>query len=533
MVQTGVQRALGARLRGVLGVALRNRASAFAAGLGVTAILQSSTATGLMVSSLVGDGVVGLAPALAVMLGANVGTTLIVQALSFNVSLVSPILILAGVVMFRRANTALRDFARVFIGLGLMLIALHEFAALLQPVAAVPLMRQALTELAPHIIFIVLIGALLAWAVHSSVAVVLLAMSFAAQGIVPVDAAFALVLGANLGAAINPLVEGAAGASRAARRLPLGNLFNRITGVLIVLAVFPYAAHLFAAYEPSPARAVADFHTLFNLILAAAFFPWLILYARLLEKAVPARLEAADPAAPIYLEPLARETPVIALGGAAREALRMADVLEAMLRGLREVFEKADRHEIGEIRRTDDVLDKLNRAIKTYVTTIDPEMFNEADHQRVAQILIFATNLEQAGDIVDKGLLGVVAKRLKRDLTFSADSQGCVLAMTDRLIANLRSAAALFISGDERAARLLVREKEAFRQVEAAAAATHFRDLRAGRIDAVETSALYLDALRDLKRANAHLIEAAAYPVLHSSGDLLPSRLREEASVGD
>jgi phosphate:Na+ symporter len=529
MVQTGVQRSLGARLRGLLGAALRNRFKAFLAGMGVTAILQSSTATGLMVAGFVGEGLVALVPALAVMLGANVGTTLIVQVLSFNISAVAPILVLVGVVLFRRADAGLRDFGRVMIGLGLVLLALHQFIDLLQPLTGSVLVHDLMNQLAGQLVFMVLLGAVLAWAAHSSVAIVLLAMSLAGQGVMPVETAFALVLGANLGAAVNPVVEGAAGASAEGRRLPLGNLFNRVFGVVVALAVFPYAARLVTGFAHDPARAVADYHTAFNLVLALAFFPWLKAYARLLERLIPARPQAADPGRPLYLEPLARETPVIALGGATREALRMADALETMLVGLRAAFEKADRRNIGELRRTDDVLDRLNRAIKAYVTSLDPEASNADDHRRTAQILTFATNLEQAGDVVDKGLLALVAKGLKRDLIFTPENRAELVSLTDRLIANLRTSGSLFVNGDERGARQLMREKEAFRQFESAATAAHFAQLRGGKTQMVETSALYVDALRDLKRLNTHLVEAAAYPILEASGDLLSSRLKAEA----
>jgi phosphate:Na+ symporter len=529
MVQTGVQRSLGSRLRTLLGAALRNRFKAFMAGVGVTAVLQSSTATGLMVAGFVGEGLVALVPALAVMLGANVGTTLIVQVLSFNISMIAPVLVLVGVVLFRRAYAGLRDFGRVMIGLGLILLALHEFIDLLHPLTGSTLVREVVGQLSNQLVFMVLLAAVLAWAAHSSVAIVLLAMSLAGQGVMPAETAFALVLGANLGAAVNPVVEGAAGTSAEGRRLPLGNLFNRLVGVVIVLAAFPYVAGAMARVEADPARAVADFHTAFNLALALAFFPWLRSYARLLERLLPARPQAADPGAPLYLEPLARETPVIALGAATREALRMADALEVMLTGLKASFEKADRKGIGELRRADDVLDRLNRAIKAYVTALDPEASNEGDHRRVAQILTFATNLEQAGDVVDKGLLALIAKGLKRDLVFTPEHRAELAELTERLIANLRTAGSLFVNGDERGARLLMREKETFRQIEAAAATAHFAQLRGADTQTVETSALYVDALRDLKRLNAHLVEGAAYPILEASGELLSSRLKAEA----
>jgi phosphate:Na+ symporter len=528
MVQTGIQRAFGAKLRSFLASALRNRFKAFLAGMGVTAILQSSTATGLMVTGFAAGGLVDLVPALAVMLGANVGTTLIVQALSFNVTEVAPALILIGLLMFRRASAGPRDFGRVLIGLGLVLMALHQFIDLLTPYEDVPSLRMFLGAVATQPVLDVILAAGLTWAAHSSVAIVLLVMSFATKGTVPPEAAFALVLGANLGTAINPVLEGASGSDPAARRLPLGNLLNRVLGVGVALAALPYIGPWLVTIDPDNSRVVADFHTAFNLVLALVFFPLLTPYASLLRRWLPARIVEGDPSRPMYLDPSAQEIPVIALGTAAREALRLADLLESMLQGLRDVFERGDRRQISGTKRLDDVLDKLNTAIKGYLTALDPEALSDADHRRVTEILTFATNMEQAGDIVDKNLLGLATKKLKRGLAFSKEGQTELLTVIDRLMANLRAAASLFMTEDERAARLLAAEKEAFRNLEALATTSHFERLRSGRVDTAETSSLHLDALRHLKQINTHLVAAAAYPVLESKGELLPSRLRQD-----
>ena len=529
MVQTGIQRAFGARLRSFLGTAMQSRWRACLAGIGVTALLQSSTATGLMVTGFAAGGLVALIPALAVMLGANIGTTLIVQILSFNVTEVAPALILIGVMMFRRASAGPRDFGRVLIGLAFMLMALSQFINLLSPYEDVPSLRLLLGAISTQPLLDVIVAAGLTWAAHSSVAVVLLVMSFAAKGTVPPDAAFALVLGANLGTAINPVLEGATGQDPAARRVAVGNLINRAIGVAIALSVLSPIGRLVVAIEPDNARAVADFHTAFNLTTALIFLPLLGPYASLLRRWFPDRIDQADPARPMYLDPVARETPVVALGGAAREALRLADVLGTMLTGLRDAIDKGDRRQISETKRFDDVLDKLNTAIKAYITSIDPEALRAADHRRVREILTFATNMEQAGDLIERNLLGIATKKLKRGVMFSPEGHAELLAMIDRLAVNLRMAASLFMTADERAARLLVGEKEVFRSLEAAATETHFDRLRTGRLDTAETSTLHLDALRDLKSVNTHLVAAAAYPVLERTGELLSSRLRQDS----
>ncbi len=526
MVQSGVQRTLGARLRGLLGIALRNQFQAFLAGIGVTALLQSSTATGLMVTCFAAGGLVDLVPALAVMLGANVGTTLIVQLLSFNVAEVAPALILIGVLMFRRTSAAPRDFGRVLIGLGLLLMAQRQFVGLLDPFDDAPSLRLLLGAVATQPILDVILGAGLTWAAHSSVAIVLLAMSFASKGVVPPHAAFALVLGANLGTAINPVLEGGAGDDPAARRLPMGNLINRLIGVAAGLALLPILGPWLVTVDPDNARVVADFHTGFNVVLALVFFPLLGPYAALLRRFLPARVDAADPGRPLYLDQAAIEVPMVALGAATREALRMADALETMLQGFRDTLQRPDRRQLSELKRLDDVLDRLNTAIKSYMASLPNDAMTDADHRRVVEILAFATNLEIAGDVVDKGLLGIIAKQVKRGVVFSRFEADDLRRTADRLMANVRSAAALLVTGDERAARLLAAEKEVFRSAEAEATAEHFDRLRDSNGPNVELSALHLDAMRDLKRVNAHLVAAAAYPVLETRGDLLPGRMR-------
>jgi phosphate:Na+ symporter len=529
MVQTGIQRAFGPRLGLVLAGALRNRFLGFLSGLGVTALLQSSTATGLMLTGFAAGGLVELIPALAVMLGANVGTTLIVQVLSVDIAGLAPCLFLIGVVMFNRGDaTRTRDLGRVAIGLGLMLLSLHQLLDVITPYEDAPSLRLLIGTIATEPVLAVILAAIVTWAAHSSVAIVLLIMSFAAKGVIPPHAAFALVLGANLGTAINPLLEGVTGGDPSAKRLPFGNLLNRALGCGVALLALPVIGPWLVTVVPDNARAVADFHTAFNLALAVVFFPVLTPYAALLRRWFPARVDPSDPARPMYLSRAAIGVPSVAIGAATREALRLVDVLDAMLQSTRDAFENGDRKQIALTKRMDDVLDKLNTAIKSYLGSLDAEAMSEGDHQRVEDILTFAHNLEYAGDIVEKNLMGLASKRLKRGLAFAAKDQADLTAALNRLTENLQAAAAVFMTDDVKAARLLAAEKETFRDIEAVATQAHFARLRAGTTTLTEASALQLDVLRDIKQVNAHLVAAAAYPVLRGQGELLASRLRTD-----
>jgi phosphate:Na+ symporter len=531
MISTGVVRAFGSDLRRALSRSLRYRLNAFLVGLGVTAALQSSTATGLMATSFVASGVIGLAPALAVMLGANVGTTLIVQVLSFEISLVAPILILVGVVAFKRGGSPrTRDLGRVWIGLGLVLLALHLLVVAIEPAAQVPTFRAVFGMVASAPALGVLIAAGLAWAAHSSVAVVLLVMSLAEAGAIEPAAVVALVLGANLGSAINPVLEGAGSGNPANRRLPVGNLLTRAVGILIALPLAGPIADLLLRLDPDPARLAANVHTAFNLVFAIPFFIALPATAMLLEWLLPDRpANLQDPGTPAHLDDSALSDPHLALANAARESLRMADVVEAMLRGVIEAFEIDDRKRLTEISRMDDSVDRLHQAIKLYLMKISRDGFDDEAGRRYSDVLSFTINLEHIGDIIDKNLMELAAKRVRFSLAFSVEGTEEIRAMCERLLANLKLAVAVFMTSDPHAAARLIAEKEVFRELERHATETHFGRLREGRLESIETSALHLDILRDTKRINFH-IAAVGYTALDAVNTAHPKAVQERSS---
>ena len=526
MVQSGVQRAFGSDLRRFLAHALGGRVRAAAAGLGVTAVLQSSTATGLMIASFASAGFVTLVPALAAMLGANVGTTLIVQALSFDVSRIAPLLLVAGVAMFRTGGSRTRDIGRVAVGLGLMLIALSRLLEIVTPYEDVPSLRVLMGAIGTDRLISVAFGALIAWAAHSSVAVALLVMSLAEKGVVSLDAALALMIGANIGTALNPLLEGARGGDIAGRRVVVGNVVTRLVGAAVALPLLPWIGVQLVQIEPSFSRSVADFHTGFNLVVALAFLPLLTPLARLLERLMPARVGVADPARPQYLDDGALETPSLALGHAAREALRMVDVLNSMIEAAADALRLGDREALSRARRLDDVLDSLNGEIKRYLTRLDPESLTDEEHRRIESVLAFCLNLEGAGDVVERNITGFVAKLIKRGTTLAAADERAMQETFEAVRANLRAAASVFMTGDRRAARVLSQQKAEFRRREAEAIRAHFARLR--EADASGPEAAPLDLMRDIKRLNDHLVAGAAYPVLEAAGELMPSRIADD-----
>jgi phosphate:Na+ symporter len=523
MVLSGVLRAFGPDLRRTLSKALGNRFTAFGAGLGLTALLQSSTATGLMTASLAADGVVALVPALAIMLGANVGTTLIVQLLSFNISAIAPVLFIVGLVTFRAGGGSLaKALGRVAIGLGLTLLALHILLDTLAPAEQAPAVRALLAAVTTDPVLCVIIAAALTWAAHSSVAVVLLVMSLAYSQFVTEPAALALVLGANLGSAINPLLEAGVRGDPASRRLPVGNMLNRLVGVLIALPFLGPIARELATLQPDAAKMTAEFHMLFNVVLAAIFIGLLDPVAWLLVRLLPEKKQPADASAPRYLDEAALENPPLALAHAARETLRMGDTVEAMLREVMAALMTNDRKLASDVSRLDNVADRLNEAIKLYITKLTRDSLDEREGRRAMEIVSFTINLEHIGDIIDKNLCELATKKIKRRYQFSAEGAAELTAFHKRVVESLQSSFGIFMTGDVEAAKKLLREKAELRKAELEAADRHFERLREGRPESLETTSLHLDILADLKRIHSHIC-SVAYPVLEAAGEL-PAR---------
>jgi phosphate:Na+ symporter len=520
MVHSGILRAFGPDLRLLLAGALKNRFAAFVAGLGLTALLQSSTATALITSSFSAEGLVSLVPALAIMLGANVGTTLIVQMLSFNLAAAAPVLFILGLVAFRSgARSRIKDIGRVSIGLGLMLLALHILLDTLAPAENAPGVRVVMNAITGDPVLCIIIAGTVSWAVHSSVATILLIMSLAYAHFVAPYAALALVLGANLGSAINPVFEGARRDNPASYRLPLGNLLNRLVGVLLVAPLLRPIAETLQSWQPDLAKLTAEFHIAFNIATAVIFIGLLDAMARMLKKFLPTRVQETDPSRPRYLDQSALETPSLALADAARETLHMGDIVEVMLRQVMAAMITNDRSLVDQVSRMDNSVDGLDEAIKLYLTKLTRGSLDEREGRRAMEIISFAINLEHIGDIIDKNLSELAAKKIKRRFQFSPEGAEELSAFHKRTTDSLRIAFGVFMSGDVREARKLLADKALLRNAELAATERHLDRLREGRPETIETTSLHLDVLRDLRRIHSHIC-SVAYPVLDAAGEL-------------
>ncbi len=523
-VRTGVLRAFGENLRGVLARSVSNRLAALAAGLGVTGLVQSSTATCLIASSFVGQRLIGTSAALAIMLGADVGTSLITMVFSFDLSWLSPLLIFVGVVLFvSRQNTLAGRLGRISIGLGLIILALQLIFAATRPMTDSPAVQALLAALPNEVVLDMLVGAVLAVLSYSSLAIVLLTATMADSGLVPLQAALGIVLGANIGSGLLAMLS-TLKSSPLARRVPLGNFLFKLVGVALVAPLIPILLPWIASLEQAKVHAVVAWHLMFNVGIAALFIAFTGPMARLTEQMLPSLKEESRNGRPRHLDPIALATPSLAITCAAREALHQADVVETMLRGILPVIRNDDLRLAGELRRMDDTVDDLYSAIKYYLTTISRESLSDREGRRWTDIISFTINMEQIGDIIERVLQDVEDKKINRGRSFSDAGMAEISHLHERLLANLRLAMTVFLDGHLRDAQRLLEEKARFRDLERSYAATHLARLHEQTVQSIETSSLHLDLISELKRINSHLC-SIAYPILEAAGALANTRL--------
>ena len=525
IVRTGVIRIFGENLRWVLASSLSNRGKSMLAGLAVTGLVQSSTATAVIISSFVGSGLVGMAAGLAVMLGAEIGTSLMAVVFSFDLSWLSPLLIFTGVVLFiSNEKSTWGRAGQVAIGFGLITLGLQLIVAATQPMIASPAIRGLIIGLPNDIFLDIIVGALLTMACYSSLAFVLLTATLAASGILPVTVALGLVLGANIGSGILAMLT-SSGPPTVRLRLPLGSLLFKLAGCAIAIPLLPQIHVLLQNHIPSIHAQVIAFHLGFNVMRAALFIGCTGPMARWVEKLLPAPPSPAGSTRPRHLDPSALHTPSLAISCAAREALHQADVVETMLNGILPVLRDNDLVLAEHLRKMDDTVDELYSAIKFYLTQISREALSEDEGRRWTDIVSFTINMEQIGDIIERVIQDIEDKKIRKNRRFSDAGMAEIVHLHERLTANLRLGMSVFLDGHVRDVKKLLEEKARFRDLEHAYAATHIARLQNNTAQSIETSALHIDLISDLKRINSHIC-SIAYPILESAGALTNTRIR-------
>ncbi len=529
MVRTGVERAYGDVLRYKLRTTMRNPILAVLAGTALAIAFQSSTAVTLLVGSFAGAGIVsGMAGQLAVR-GAEIGSALVVKLLTFDLTLLVPICLTAGTIMFMATERRdWRQLGRILVGIGLLVLSLEMIGTASEPLRESRLMPVIVDYFSGDLVTAYLLAALITWLFHSSIAAVLLFVTLAGRGFIPPDLGIVLVLGVNLGSSvIAPLLT--RGADPGVRVVPIGNLLMRGVGSLVMLVAFMAFRPSVASLGSTVPDQIVNAHILFNCLILLAGLPLAGLVYRA-SKWIVALGTPPEPASALATQEIsalsedALDTPSQALANATREVVRVCETIEIMLSRIIELYEAADNDKIKALAALDDRVDRKHAAIKLYLAKVTSRQLTEAEALRCQELIGACVKLEQVGDIIVRNMLVHVKKKMERGLEFTPEGWRELTSFHASVLANARLAFNVLVSRDAATARQLVEEKDRLRDVEKATSKSHFARLREGTVKSLETSTIHLDTIRDLKQINS-LLASIAYPVLEEHGLLRGSRL--------
>jgi phosphate:Na+ symporter len=510
LVGEGLQRAAGTRLRHVLSTLTGDRFRALLVGAGVTAVLQSSSATTVMLVGFASAGLLTLRQTIGVILGADIGTTVTVQLLAFNLLGFAPLVVFLGWLVHTAFGGTAKYIGQAVLGFGFLFLGMSLIASGTAPLKESALFGDLFAALVGQPLLLLLLAAVFSAIVRSSAATIGIALSFAASGLMNLDGAMPIIFGANIGTAATALVA-AVGANAEARRVAAAHAIFKVVGVLIFLPLSVAFADLVRHTTDDPARQIANAHSLFNLLLALLFLPFTRIAADVFTRIIPdtGRTELGS----MYLNPNVLDTPAVALGQAVREVLRMGDAVLQSLRDTIVVFERNDEELMKEVIRRDDLLDRLEEDIKQYLVKLGEHALTEEQSERESALLFTIVNLEEIGDVIEKELMELAEKKIRGHYRFSPQGWKEIVDLHAMVIENLELAISAVATQDGSIAEKVVRHKSNINVMERRLRGSHMQRLREGLRETIDTSSIHLDVLAGLKRVNS-LVAGIGYAVL-------------------
>ncbi|GAA6194500.1 Na/Pi cotransporter family protein [Phaeobacter gallaeciensis] len=530
MVRTGIERSYGASFQRVM-TGQSNLLQSSLAGLVMAVVLQSSAAVALLTSGFAASGMLGFGAGLAIVLGGDLGSALIIQILSFKLDWLVPLLLAVGGWLFvKTEQKKLRQMGRILMGIAFILISLRFLREAMDPIRDSAFLPALAEYLARDYITAFIVGAALAFVMHSSVAAILMCVTLVQIGAIPFAAGLSLVLGANMGSAFIP-VWLTRGMDVAARRIPVANLVLR--GTWAVFTLFAVNAALGAGLVGADygGQMLVNAHLAFNASLLVLALPFCSAlrgpFERLLPDVTPA-VDADQMARPTsVLNPQDVGSPSQAIFSLKRELLRMTDLVEAMFRPTLKLYKTGEKDQIRAVQAVDHEVNECLSGVRAFVAALPVEELGKENAGIARDMMEYAVRLETAGDVVAKRLTVLAGDLRRTGKQFSKEGWSELQDMHETILANLRLASNVLISDDLESARLLNGEKTEVKRAERNSRKRHFRRLQAGQVQSFETSDIHLETLRAFRDFNSH-IASVATPILYQNGQLLETRLIED-----
>jgi len=511
LLNDGLQHAAGTKIRSLLRSLTSNRFEAVGGGAFITGLIQSSSATSVMLVGFVSAGLMSFRQTLAVILGADIGTTLTVQLFAFHIYDYAVLLIGIGLSLsFFTKKMMFKNLGQGLLGFGFVFLSLKIMVGAMTPLSNNELFRQVFIALTGTPFIGIMLSAALTGLMQSSAATIGMALVLAESGLIPLHASIYIVLGANIGTCATALLASLRSPAEA-RRVAWAHVLFKVCGVLLFLPFVGLFQQLVLGTSPDLARQIANVHTLFNVIMAMFFLPLIGVVERIITRLVPEQSKDKT-FSPLYLDDHVLGTPSLALGQATREALRESDIVREMLVDAVKVFQSDDQSLITNLKKKDDFVDILDRQIRLYLTRLSSSAITESQSRRSVVVLEVSRNLEIIGDIIDNNIMRLAVKRIDNGITFSQEGMNQIVAFHRRILENFDTAIAAFTSNDRELAERVFKNKEDLGNMGRELVQAHLDRLRKGFRESIETSHIHLDLIGHLGRINS-LITHVIYPI--------------------
>jgi phosphate:Na+ symporter len=504
----GLQKAAGPHLKQFLSYLTKNRFLGLILGVIITVLTQSSSATIVLLVGFVSSGILKFPQTLGVILGADIGTTVTVQIISFKILDYSVLFIGLGLLaMYIGKREFWKDMGQALLGFGFIFLSMKIMSDAMTPLKDSEVFGLMITLLGDNPVMGILLAAAFTGIVQSSAATIGVAMSLATQGLIDLDHAIPVILGANIGTCATAVVAALSGPVQA-RRVAYAHTMFKVLGVLIF---FPFMGMLALVVERTSddlLHQIANAHTFFNVALAVIFLPFAAVMARLMERVVTEK-PGMKPFGPKYLDETVLSTPSLALSQAVRETLRMADIVQDMMKNLMDAFKKRDSLLIEMTEDMDDMLDKLDRAIRFYLVKLSSAALSDDQSRREQMLIRITSNLENIGDIVDKNIMSLARKMKRRDLHFSADGLREIEEFYAKTMENFLLSVSALTTGDADLEDKVIKNRIRIKEMERVCRESHIERLKKGLTESFDTSAIHLDLLTYLDRINSYVTDIA------------------------
>lgn len=533
LVRTGIERSYGASFQRVM-TGQRGPVQASVAGMVLAMVLQSSAAVALLTSGFAAGGLLSFGTGLAIVLGGDLGSALIIQILSVDLDWLVPVLLAIGGWLFVKTETKkLRQAGRIVMGIALILVSLEFLRDAMDPIRDSTFLPAVAQYLERDYITAFLVGGALAFLMHSSVAAILMCVTLVHVGALPFVAGLSLVFGANLGSAFIP-VWLSRGMDVSARRIVFANLMLR--GIWAVLVLFTtnwlFNAGLVRGEYGGQMLVVA--HIAFNGALLVLALPFCAYLQAPFERLLPYHPDGAAfnlPTRPeTALDPSNVGTPAQALSSLKRELLRMIELVDAMFRPVMTLYRSGEKDHIRAVQALDHDVNACLTRIRDFAAGLPIAMMTKDSDRAARDLLEYAVRLETAGDVVAQRLMVLAGSLKKAGGGFSEEGWRELQTMHENIVANIKLASNVLISDDLESARLLNMEKTEIKRAERDSRKNHFKRLQSGQAQSFASSDIHLETLRAFRDFNSN-IAAVATPILYANGQLLETRLIEDMPV--